>query len=170
MSENPYRILGIAPWYTMTEIKDEYHRLMKIIHPDKVQGVKEKEEARRKFDKIQRAYLEIKEARNEEKGDSQVSGLYLAIKKCFYSIIIVIIGIYIAFYFFVFMNYIYTLFLKYMLLFWVFFFTIETFFAHYFPEEEFQYLITLILTIAVGKFHSYLLNKKVKGDDLKKIN
>lgn len=62
---NPYRVLGIAPWSSMKEIKVRYRNLVKKYHPDKAQGTHEQ------FIRIHNAYEEIKQKRNEKEDSDE---------------------------------------------------------------------------------------------------
>ena len=61
LNENPYRVLKVAPYYSMADIKFAYKELIKLNHPDKIKG--NKQEARKNFERIQKAYEEIKNLR-----------------------------------------------------------------------------------------------------------
>lgn len=59
--EDPYKILGVSPSSTDTEIKKAYRELAKKYHPDKLQSQSEalRKGAEEKFKKIQQAYEQI---------------------------------------------------------------------------------------------------------------
>lgn len=158
ISENAYRILGLAPYYSMQEVKKTCKKLAKIYHPDKYKG--DKEEARSKFDRFQKACKEIKDSRLEEKEDE--SGFKVALKRCLGYIAISVLAIFIGYYFsmflFKFFNYIF----KFSIVSVTTFFIIDCFLAHYFESEEEQFgysLLLAILIISLGSIKNYFLGK-----------
>jgi hypothetical protein len=83
VSENPYRVLGVAP----------YQRLFKIskIYKDHIKRLNEsdKDDYRRKTDRFKKAYDEIKSSRkveHEEIEDNILSGLIHLLEQCFISV------------------------------------------------------------------------------------
>lgn len=61
MTVNPYRVLGIAPWKSMKEIKKRYNSLLLKYHPDK-----SKRDTAEQFRLIQTSYEKIKKERSEK--------------------------------------------------------------------------------------------------------
>ena len=154
--ENPYRILEIAPYDSMEDVKRVCKELAKIYHPDKYKG--DKEEARTKFDRIQKACKEIKDLRNDEKEGN--SGINYALKKCILSIAISVIAIMIGYYFSMFFFKFYSYVLKFSIVCSITFFVIDCFLAHYFESEEEQYsysLLIALLIISFGWIKDYVL-------------
>ena len=157
--ENPYRILGIAPYSSIEDVKNECKKLMKIYHPDKFKG--DKDEARVKFDRIQKACKEIKDSRPDEKEGE--SGINNAIYRCIKSIILSAICITIFYYFSMFLYKFSAYTLKFSILGTITFLTIEFFFAHFFESEENQYGFSFLLTILLSSSESiknYFYGKK----------
>ena len=157
--ENPYRILGLAPYSSIEDVKNECKKLMKIYHPDKFKG--DKDEARVKFDRIQKACKEIKDSRPDEKEGE--SGINNAIYRCIKSIILSAICITIFYYFSMFLYKFSAYTLKFSILGTITFLTIEFFFAHFFESEENQYGFSFLLTILLSSSESiknYFYGKK----------
>src|SRR5260370_18730849 len=59
---NPYEILGVGPGISGDELRTAYHRLVQIHHPDHNNG---SAESARRFEDIQRAYGQAREARDK---------------------------------------------------------------------------------------------------------
>ena len=68
MKQDPYKILGVSPIASDSEIKNAYHRLAKKYHPDLRPG---DEEHVRQFKEINVAYDNIKSMQNKRKNASE---------------------------------------------------------------------------------------------------
>ncbi len=68
MKQDPYKILGVSPTDSDSEIKNAYHRLAKKYHPDLRPG---DEEHVRQFKEINAAYDNIKSMQNKRKNASE---------------------------------------------------------------------------------------------------
>jgi curved DNA-binding protein CbpA len=60
-SDDPYKVLGVAPEATEEQIRAAYHRLVQLHHPDHNQG---SAESARRFEEIQEAYSRIRSLRS----------------------------------------------------------------------------------------------------------
>ena len=72
---NPFRVLGIAPWSSNSDIKKKYNELVKKLHPDRNKS----ENAVEQFRVLQKAYEEIKNKRGlkgDNEGSTQIKGFY----------------------------------------------------------------------------------------------
>lgn len=161
ISENPYRILEIAPYFSMNEVKIVCHKLKKLYHPDKFKG--DKELAREKFNKIQKACKEIKESRPDEAEDKETNGIYHSLRKCLISICISVGVIIILYFFSLFLLKFFGYFMKFFIIFAISFFLIDGFLAHHFEAEESQYFYTFLLALvgtSSGWMRDYFFGKK----------
>ena len=68
MKQDPYKILGVSPIASDSEIKNAYHRLAKKYHPDLRPG---DEEHVRQFKEINAAYDNIKSMQNKRRNASE---------------------------------------------------------------------------------------------------
>ncbi len=143
--ENPYRVVGMAPYNSIEEIKTRCKKLVKTYHPDKYKG--DKDEARVKFDRIQKACKEIKDSRSDEKEDE--SGLGSALKKCMISCFVSVICILISYYFLLFVYRFFAFTMNFFIAISVLFFVTDAFFAHYFESEEMQYMTVLLIALTL---------------------
>lgn len=145
LSENPYRVIGMAPYNSMEEIKNKCKKLVIKFHPDKYKG--DKNEARAKFDKVQKACKEIKESRGEE--DESTTGFEAAMKKCLSSIIVSVILIVMAYFFTMFLHKFFSYTMKFSLISSTTFFVIDSFYAHHFENEEAQYTWSFLISVFI---------------------
>lgn len=152
--ENPYRVVGMAPYNSMEEIRARCKKLVKTYHPDKFKG--DKEEARYKFDRIQKACKEIKDSRSDEKDDE--SGFGSAFKKCLTSCLVSVVCILISYYFLLFTYRFLAFTLNFIITISVLFFVTDAFFAHYFESEEMQNMTVLLVALSLVSW-KWLKNK-----------
>jgi curved DNA-binding protein CbpA len=178
-SENPYRVLKVAPYYSMADIKKAYKELIKKSHPDKIKG--DKQEARKNFERIQKAYEKIK----KEKKNNDGGGLWGAAKECFENTLSFLTVINIGYYLlkilprileriFQLADYGYYLLRGTGLIFAI----IYSFFPHYFDDDFVKLTASFIITFVISllfrdmfygrKKKSEKKKKRVKGKELKK--
>jgi len=138
--ENPYRVIGMAPYHSIDDIKEQCKSLVRTYHPDKYKG--SKEEARKKFDKIQKACKEIKESRGED--DETASGFSIALKKCVTSIIAAIVVIIAVYFFSKLLFKFWTYAMKFLIIYAIVYFVNDNFFSHYWETEEEQHGFTFV--------------------------
>ena len=84
-AENPFRILGVAPYLKLTKIQKIYKN-----HLEKL-NISDKDEFRRKVERLKKAYDDIKSSRKveyEEIEDNIVSGLFHLLEQCSISIVL----------------------------------------------------------------------------------
>jgi len=166
---NPYTILGVAPYYSMKDIKERYLELLSQHHPENMNVSTDDaydEDIRSSFEKIQKAYQEIKESRSDENEDEDISwiGYLFAFKKCLWSIffgIVVVFAIYLIMYMaYEILNFTY----RFLVTLIFVFFVTEYFFAHHFENEESQYIfcaaLSLVLVIIMHFSKKYLDKRK----------
>ncbi len=165
--ENPYRTLGIAPWSTYDEIKDQYNKLVKIYHPDKTKS--KSQDSTDQFIKIQNAYKKLKEKLKVDDVESEDEDIIMA--DLFGDTILIISSIAS----FILVCYIiitctYNLFMwcwKYILFLSCFIVVFENVIPHYFSS-----LLTMIvcaniaslITLNANKIFSKIRGKKVKNE------
>ena len=164
--ENPYRVLKVAPYYSMTDIKKAYKEMIKLNHPDKIKG--NKQEARKNFERIQNAYEELKKSSKKDGG-----GLKGALSDCFHSILTFFTVLNICYYvlkslpriieiIFGFVDKLYYVLRGSLFTYCV----IDSFFPHYFDEENMKYLasggIPLLLSLLFKEFFFPTKKKKTK--------
>lgn len=148
LCENPYRIIGLAPYNSIEEVRTKCKKLVKTYHPDKYKG--DKDEARLKFDRIQKACKEIKDSRSDEKDDE--SGFTTALKKCILSCIVSLLIIFFTYYFIMFIYKFYNFTMKFFIVISLLFFIVDSFFAHYFEDEGMQYLTVFLMALTLVSF------------------
>jgi hypothetical protein len=169
---NPYSILGVAPYYSMKDIKDKYLELMSQNHPEKFSV--NKDDVKTNFEKIQKAYEDIKLTRTDEddEDDSNASGIFFAIKKCLWSIFfgvsIVLIAYLVVFLSFEILNFTY----RFMVVLIFVFFPTEYFLAHKFENEETQYFFSFLMSLSVVMvlYFRNKFNLKKNVSDIKPSN
>ena len=139
---NPYRILGLAPWTSFKKIKKKYTELVKKVHPDKSETG-----SREEFELIQQSFEKIKKERkemeeNEENDDiSFFSVIRNTISKVL-NIEIIFLAVYsVSYLIYKFQSMIYVQ-LFYMI---ISFTVIDNIFPHFFKEELFEYITCLIM-------------------------
>jgi preprotein translocase subunit Sec63 len=144
-AENPYRTIGMAPYNSIEEIKTKCKKLVKTFHPDKYKG--DKNEARSKFDKVQKACKEIRDSRSDE--DESTTGFNSALKKCIGSIIVSIIVTLLGYFFTMFLFKFFAYTMKFSIIAAITFFIVDNFFAHQFDSEEAQYGWTFLIAVFI---------------------
>ena len=83
ISENPYRVLGVAPYQKLSKIKKVFRNLFEK------QNISDKEEYRRKTERLKKAYEDIKSSRkveHEEIEDNILSGIMHLLEQCLISL------------------------------------------------------------------------------------
>ncbi len=60
MADDPYKILGVSPTASASELRSAYRRLVRLHHPDHNGGSLQ---STRRFEKIQEAYAQVRELR-----------------------------------------------------------------------------------------------------------
>jgi curved DNA-binding protein CbpA len=159
----------VAPYYTMAEIKKAYKELIKKNHPDKIKG--DKKEARKNFERIQKAYEKIKKERKKDSG----GGVYGASKECLENVLtfftIINIGYYILKILPKILQRIFELidFFYYVLRGTGFVLAIiYSFFPHYFEEDYMKVLASFGLTIIISLLFKDMFYQNKKKSDKKK--
>lgn len=139
---NPYRVLGVAPYYSKKRISEIYEARMLENHPSLFDGEKD---SRKNFDILKRAYYEIMLEREDD--DNTVSyGIFFSIKKCISSILF---WCFVIVVFYCVVNIIYKIiavswrFITFVLF---FFLVVEYYFAHWFDQELSQLIFCLIFS------------------------
>jgi hypothetical protein len=163
INTNPYSILGVAPYYSLKEIKEKYLELMTLNNPDKFSF--NKEDLKTNFEKIQKAFEEIRETRNDEdeEDDGFIYGYFFAIKKCIWSIFFAVTIVMINY---IIINIAYEIFsftYTFLVIFIFILFPNEYFFAHLFENEETLYFFSLLISLVI-----VILSKLKKKYDEKK--
>jgi len=149
INSNPYSILGVAPYYSLKEIKQIYLDLLSKNHPDNYSV--NKDELKQSFEKIQKAYEEIKESRSDEDEDSDncAQGYLFAIKRCLWSIlfgsVIVLITYLIIYLSFEILSFTF----RFLVILIFIFFPTEYFLAHIFENEETQYFTCILVSLFI---------------------
>lgn len=83
VSENPYRVLGVAPFHKLSKIRKIYKNHIRSLNEF------DRDDYRRKSDRLKKAYEEIKSSRkveHEEIEDNILSGLVHLLEQCFISV------------------------------------------------------------------------------------
>jgi DnaJ-class molecular chaperone len=65
-----YKVLGLQPNSSISDVKKAYHKLAILYHPDKVNGDKEKVKAKEKFVKISEAYEVLSDEKKKKDYDA----------------------------------------------------------------------------------------------------
>jgi hypothetical protein len=83
VTENPYRVLGVAPYQRLSKIRKIYKDHIKRLNES------DRDDYRRRTDRFKKAYEEIKSSRkveHEEIEDNILSGLIHLLEQCFISV------------------------------------------------------------------------------------
>lgn len=149
INSNPYIILGVAPYYSLKEIKEKYMELLTKNHPNNYSL--DKEELKLNFEKIQKAYEEIKESRidEDEENNNYTQGYLFAIKKCLWSILFGSVIILISYLIIYLSLEILSFTFRFLVILIFIFFPTEYFLAHIFENEESQYFTCILLSLFV---------------------
>ena len=153
--ENPYRILGLAPWTSMKAIRKKYNELVKKYHPDKsATGNREL------FELIQKSFKKIKEERKESEENEEDKSFASAIRNTISKILnieIIFAVIYSASYLiYKFQSLIYVP-LFYMV---ISFTIIDNIFPHFFGEEIIEYIVCIVIGWLLFTRHKKYFRKK----------
>lgn len=167
---NPYSVLGVAPYYSMKDIKEKYLELMAQNHPEKI--TLNTDDMKTNYEKIQKAYEEIRLSRKDEDDDdeSSAAGYLFAIKKCFWSIffgVVIVLLLYLAVSLaYEILNFTY----RFIVILIFIFFPTEYFLAHKFENEETQYLFSVLMSLTIVSalyFRTKFFTKKQDETDSK---
>jgi len=154
----------------MADIKKAYKELIKKNHPDKIKG--DKQEARKNFERIQKAYEKIK----KEKKNNEGGGLWGAAKECFENTLSFLTVINIGYYLlkilprileriFEFADYGYYLLRGTGFIFAI----IYSFFPHYFDDDFVKLVASFIITFIISiLFRDMFYGRKKKTDKKKR--
>ena len=157
---NPYRVLGIAPWSSMKKIRKKYTELAKKKHPDK-SATGNREE----FEIIQKAFDQIKKERKEsEENEEDISFSYVirnTISKVLHIEIIFAIIYSISHIIYKFQSMVYV-----PLFYMVLSFTIITnIFPHFFKEELIEYIACAIIGYLLYTRHKKYFRKNENSEN-----
>jgi glycerol uptake facilitator-like aquaporin len=154
-AENPYRVLGVAPYHSMSHIKSVYKNLAKKHHPDKTKD--KSEEARKKFYRIQAAYEQIKEMKGhsvnsatmEDYDDEGSSDISKAAVDCISTMLLYLLVLYTVYYSMSFIMWV----VDYTFNFGFFYSIIaaitDYFCSHLFDSTEAQHTTVFLLTVSL---------------------
>ena len=161
-AENPYRVLGVSKYSSMSHIKKVYKELAKKYHPDKNKGKSEEEtlEIRKKFYAIQSAFETIKEEKglginSAADGDQYESELDLMNSMITTAIttLLYLAVLYTVYYFFAFIMGVLDFLFNYFFYTCIVHAVIDLFFSHNFDSAESQTVATIFtsLIIVIGR-------------------
>ena len=160
---NPYRVLGIAPWSSMKKIRKKYTELAKKLHPDKSSTG-----SREEFEIVQRAFERIKKERKESEENEEDISFSNVIRNTVSKVLHIEI-IFAIIYSFSYMIYKFQSMIYVPLFYMVFSFTIITnIFPHFFKEELIEYIACIIIGWLLYTRHKKYFRNKEKSDNINK--
>jgi len=161
-AENPYRVLGVSKFHSMTHIKKVYKDLVLKYHPDKNKPNSEEEsqEIRKKFYAIQTAFETIKEEKglginSAADGDSYEDGdtdFYGAIIKTALTTALYMLILYSIYYSVAFIMTCIEFFFNFFFYSCIVYSVVDLFFAHYFETSDTQNATCFLITIGIVWF------------------
>ena len=156
---NPYRILGLAPWSSMKKIKKKYNDLVKKTHPDKSETG-----SREEFELIQHAFEKIKKERKEIEENEDIS--FSSVIRNTISNVLNIEVLFVAAYSISYLIYKFQIMIYVPLFYMIISFTvIDNVFPHFFKDEFFEYITGLIMGYLLYSQHKkFFRNDKTQKD------
>jgi len=160
--KNPYRVLGVAPYNSMTYIKKVYKDLVLLTHPDKCK--EDCENAKKRFYDVQEAYKEIKNVKEKGNGGEYSNGLGSILYKIFFDSseynFLLIVLFYALYWIYKFLENIF----DYLFYSIIFYFVIEHLFTNIIDDFEDQLKASMVLSIALVLFISYKKSNNVENN------